>query len=578
LNTRTIRATEILAWLTRVCLGGMGLLFAVSSPAALTNDRVQIRALTVNGANIPLGTSGRHRLPPAPETVSLGFGPVTNLSQNPLRIRFKLDGFDNDWREPAGEMRLSIRFFDESGDQLSEVLFRAAGQTPGWTGSADNSPFLRRSEAVTVPPSARGFWVVLSSAGPPTTVGVYAVSDLSVSRERGPGRPPEVLVPWALDPATEKPGADGMPAGWIRDGLRPSMAQILNLNTTGKTRAFGIIDDDTNGHAEWHTLKEFAPPVSAGERLVISWSEAFSFGLAGAAEVNYADLPAGYFRFRVNELALGGAPREAEASLEFDVPQAFWKTPWFWVSLLTAAGAAGVGAWRYLWWRRLQYQLALLEQQRAIERERLRIAQDIHDDLGARVTQISLLSAVAQRKPSLSDEARADFGTVSQMTRDLVSALYETVWAVNPENDNLEALGNFLCQMGTLLCTPAQLPCRLEVPDLPPSVPLTSQVRHNLIMAAKEAIHNVIKHAHATEVRIRIVFQAAALSISIQDDGCGFDPNATTHGNGLDNLKRRLEAIGGTFTLESQPGKGTTVVLRLRIPGESPKVNEETRN
>jgi signal transduction histidine kinase len=251
--------------------------------------------------------------------------------------------------------------------------------------------------------------------------------------------------------------------------------------------------------------------------------------------------------------------------LEFDVPLAFWKTPWFWVSLVTVAGAAGLGAWRYLWWRRLQHRLQLLEQQRAIERERLRIAQDIHDDLGARVTQISLLSAVAQRKPSLSDEARTDFGTVSQMTRDLVSALYETVWAVNPENDNLEALGNFLCQMGNQLCTPANLPCRLEVPDLPSSVPLTSQVRHNLIMAAKEALHNVIKHAHATEVRIRIVFDASELSISIQDDGRGFDPTTTAHGNGLDNLKRRLETIGGTFALKSHPGKGTTVVLRLRV-------------
>ena len=87
-----------------------------------------------------------------------------------------------------------------------------------------------------------------------------------------------------------------------------------------------------------------------------------------------------------------------------------------------------------------------IENQRAMEQERARIAQDIHDDLGARVTQISLLSAVAQGKAHLPEEARADFGKVTQMTRNLVSALYETVWSVNPENDNLEALANYLCQ------------------------------------------------------------------------------------------------------------------------------------
>ncbi|HWQ92621.1 MAG TPA: sensor histidine kinase, partial [Clostridia bacterium] len=349
----------------------------------------------------------------------------------------------------------------------------------------------------------------------------------------------------------------------MRDGLRPSMAQILEFNP--QTKALTIIDDDLEGHAEWHTLKDYAPPVAPGDQLLLTWHEAYSFGLGGVAQVTYTDLPAGYFRFLVNHLSLSGQPSQPETSLAFEIPQAFWKTPWFWVSLLTAAAGFTAGLWRYLTWRRFQTALQLLEQQRAIERERLRIAQDIHDDLGARVTQISLLSAVAQRKPSLSDEARADFGTVSQMTRDLVSALYETVWAVNPENDNLEAFGNFLCQLGNQLCTPARLRCRLEVPELPSNVPLTSQVRHNLIMAAKEALHNIIKHARASEARLRITYQNAILEITIEDDGCGFNPAAITPGHGLENLRRRLATIGGDFTLQSHPQTGTTIRLRLPI-------------
>ncbi len=265
-----------------------------------------------------------------------------------------------------------------------------------------------------------------------------------------------------------------------------------------------------------------------------------------------------------------GIPGEAETSLAIEVPLAFWRTPWFWVSVVTLLLAAGAGSWRYVIWRQKRRQMQRLEQHLALDRERLRIAQDIHDDLGARVTQISLLSAMAEGKTSLPEEARTEFGKVSQMTRDLVSALYETVWAVNPENDNLDALANYLCQMSNQYCSQARLRCRLEIPDSPPAIPLTSQVRHNLIMAVKEAIHNVVKHARATEVRLRIAFEASALSICIHDDGCGFDPATRPPGNGLGNLQRRLQDIGGSFTIESRLGAGTTVSLRLPVAAAPP--------
>jgi signal transduction histidine kinase len=352
----------------------------------------------------------------------------------------------------------------------------------------------------------------------------------------------------------------------MRDGLRPSMASVIQCGTPLRSCGLAIVDDDLNGHAEWHTVKERAVAVHPGDRLLMEWDEAYSFGLGGPVEIVYANLPAGYYRFRINELSVMGIPGEAETSVAFEVPLAFWKTSWFWISVLTVGLASAAGGWRYVLGHRLRLQLQQMEQQRAVDRERLRIAQDIHDDLGARVTQISLQSAVAQRRPSLPDEARADFGTITQTTRELVSALYETVWAVNPENDNLDALANYLCQMGNQLCSQAQLRCRLEVPDAPPSIPLSSHVRHNLIMAVKEAIHNVIKHAHASEVRLRIAVEAPDLTICIQDDGRGFDRAACPPGNGLANLKRRMESIGGNFTIASRLGTGTDVRLRFRVP------------
>ena len=152
-----------------------------------------------------------------------------------------------------------------------------------------------------------------------------------------------------------------------------------------------------------------------------------------------------------------------------------------------------------------------------------------------------------------------------RLTRHPLTSVNETVWAVNPENDNLDALANYLCQVGNQLCSQAQLRCRLEVPSSSPNIPLTSQVRHNLIMAVKEAIHNIIKHARASEVHLSIAFEASLLSVSIHDDGCGFDPAACTPGHGLGNLERRLHDIGGSFTIESRLGAGTTVALRLPV-------------
>ena len=167
--------------------------------------------------------------------------------------------------------------------------------------------------------------------------------------------------------------------------------------------------------------------------------------------------------------------------------------------------------------------MARLKQQRALEQERLRIAHDIHDDLGARMTQISLLSAMSQENPAFPDKARADFDKISKMSRELVAALYETVWAVNPENDNLEALGNYLCQMVKQLCEQTSLRCRFHVQGLPHEVQVSSQTRHNITMAVKEAVHNVIKHAGATEVTIRMVFTDGLLDVFVHDDGAGFE-------------------------------------------------------
>jgi signal transduction histidine kinase len=519
--------------------------------------------VTVEAKTIALTHDGQAKLNSFPQAITFNFGPKAGTEHDWVRLRHKLEGYEDKWSEQPGEMAFSVRFFDESGDQISQNIFRIIGESAGWNGSL-NSPLTHRRESLVVPARASRLWIVLSSAGPPASVGIFVVSDLAVSRLASSNHL-EVVMRFPFEAKQADELADPPPQGWIRDGTHPSMAKIIELGQNPVTRAFAILDDDPNGHAEWHNIKEFAPEVRPGDHLVIEWNEMFSLGMGNTRTVNYSSLPAGNFRFRVAATTLMGVATGVEASLGVFVPPPFWNEPWFWTTATVLVVLAIVVVSRYVVRYRLRKEVARLEQQRVLEQERLRIAHDIHDDLGARVTQISLFSAMAQNNQAFPAKARENFDQISRMSRELVSALYETVWAVNPENDNLDALGNFLCQMVNQLCDQRQLRCRLHVVELPSDVQISSATRHNVTMAVKEAVHNVIKHAKATELTVRIELSGRLLTVVVQDDGCGFDPGAESVGNGLTNMKRRLENIGGTCRVQSEPGKGTKVNLGLAL-------------
>ena len=545
-------------------LGSGGLLLSGQTPSGVASDgSLQIGAVTAGGKPVTLTHDGQARLNPFPEAITFSFGPKSGTEHKWVRLRHKLEGYEDKWAEQPGEMALNVRFFDEAGDQISQNIFKVAGESAGWKGGL-TSPLTHRRESVVVPPRASRLWIVLSSAGPPASVGIFVVSDLVVSRLSVSDNL-EAVLRFPFDAKQTDALADHPPQGWIRDGTHPSMAKIIELGQNPVTRAFAILDDDPNGHAEWHNIKEFSPQVRPGEHLVIEWNEMFSLGMGNTRTVNYASLPAGDFQFRVAATTLMGVPTDVETSLAVFVPPPFWREPWFWTATTVVVVLLIVAASRYVVRYRLRKELARLEQQRVLEQERLRIAHDIHDDLGARVTQISLFSAMAQNNQAFPEKARENFDQISRMSRELVSALYETVWAVNPENDNLDALGNFLCQMVNQLCDQRQLRCRLHVEQLPTEVQISSATRHNVTMAVKEAVHNVIKHAKASEVTVRIALTDRVLTIVVQDDGCGFRTGDECSGNGLVNMKRRLEKIGGSCDIESQPGKGTKVNFRLLL-------------
>jgi signal transduction histidine kinase len=531
---------------------------------AQDTNLVQVRAVHVSDKNLHWQRGSELNLGSFPKNVVFTFGLTHDERNIPQRLRARLEGHEDVWHEGNGEMYLRVRFYNANGDRIAENTFTIHGESVGWNGTLASSPASHRREILVVPPGASSLWVVISSAGPPSTIGIYVVHDLVVSRLSPEKDKAEVLIKSPFDSASND--SDENPVGWERDGTRPSMGKIVEIGQNPKQKTLAIIDDSPLDHAEWHNTKEFAPKVTPNESLYLEWDEMYSMGVSDNRYVAYSELPPGNYKFRVSKVSIFGEPSGKEAILAVHVSQPYWKMPWFWPTLTTGLVGVAVLSLRYITRRKMRHAMALLEQQRVLEQERLRISQDIHDDLGARVTQISLLSAMAQKDSAFSEKARVEFERISQMSQELIAALYETVWTVNPENDNLDAMVDYLCQRINDLCTQAGLSCRLNISPIPKNVEISSRSRHNISMATREAVHNVTKHAKATQVTVFITFAEGILSVSIHDDGCGFQPESGSRGgHGLPNMQKRMEYIGGTCEIESVPGNGTKVHFRVAI-------------
>jgi signal transduction histidine kinase len=219
--------------------------------------------------------------------------------------------------------------------------------------------------------------------------------------------------------------------------------------------------------------------------------------------------------------------------------------------------------------------LKKLEQEQAIERERTRIAQDIHDDIGASLTRISLLSQSTQQgqvpSPGVLEQ-------IYETTHVITRSMDEIVWAINPKFDDLESLVYYLTTFAQKFLSAAKLRFRLDAPDALPAVVLNTQVRHHVFLCCKEALNNIVKHAGASEVTLGVAVDADMLRIAIADNGVG--RVAQDHakaadvfqrvlsGHGLQNMQQRMHELGGTCVLE--PGSMQGTVIRFSIPLRQP--------
>jgi signal transduction histidine kinase len=277
----------------------------------------------------------------------------------------------------------------------------------------------------------------------------------------------------------------------------------------------------------------------------------------------YSLLPAGDYQFHVTACDNSGVWSPQEAVLNFEVEPFFWQTWWFGLGLLAALVASVVAVVRYVSYRRLRLRLRTLEQETAVQKDRARIAKDLHDDLGAHLSQIAMLSELAQTDFDKPAQAKGHIDLIFRTARSVTRSLDEIVWAVNPRNDSLDRFTAHLCTFAPEFLRAAGISCRLDVPMDLPTAPLPAKVRHHLYLGFKEALHNVVKHAGATEVWLRLKIDSRQLTLVIEDNGRGFQrgAGAASGEDGLVNLGQRMTEIGGSFQQQSEPGQGTRTVL-----------------
>jgi signal transduction histidine kinase len=479
------------------------------------------------------------------------------------RLRYRLDGVDASWRDTRASGRFDLRFEDGEGGAIANEILLMQGESPGWTGVVENSAFIPNSVTVTVPPSAKAIRVNFVSHYPGPSVGVIGIDDIEVAVQRRDGSVGERRH-LGVDLGDKLFGPMVMPAAWEASGNRVVMSQLRLRQSPTPHPILVVVDDDPELYGGWYQSPRIR--IDPGDRVTVSWSAAWSIGVGGKGTAEYERLKPGTYFFRVGAFYPNGEPSGVEAVLPVEI-----YVPWYlrrdvWAGAAVAGIAGAVAAGRAASVRRMKRRLAEMERERQLEQERARIARDLHDDVGAGLTEIAVQTDWLRRDVERLQDAEISGRAhrVCQSAVELIRSVDAIVWAVNPKNDTLDRFLGYLAQSADQFVRAAGLGIRLDVPDEVPATPLSGRVRHNLFLIVREAVNNAVKHAQATLVRLCVSIGNGTVTISVEDDGQGFDPTQPTDDgrhSGLANMRRRADDIGGTLTLTSRPGSGTRVEI-----------------
>ena len=279
------------------------------------------------------------------------------------------------------------------------------------------------------------------------------------------------------------------------------------------------------------------------------WSER-----SASRSVDYANLAPGRYRFRVRAVAPDGRVSERPAVFAFVVLRPFWQRWWFLGAIALVLAAAAEAIHR-----------ARVTRMVELERVRTRIATDLHDDIGASLSQIAILSEVAHRKAGEGAPATRDaLSRIAETSRELVDSMSDIVWAINPRRDRLSDVVQRMRRFANDACSARDVALAFRAPAGDDQLKLGPDVRRQAYLVLKESVNNAARHSGCSRVAVELRIEGDRLVLEVRDDGRGFDPGADFEGHGLASMRRRAAELGGTLDLLSNPGEGTRV--RLEVP------------
>ena len=289
-----------------------------------------------------------------------------------------------------------------------------------------------------------------------------------------------------------------------------------------------------------------------------TWSEPSSH-----SSINFVNLSPGEYTLKVKASFLHGLYPAAEASFSFTILPPWWLTWWFKSIIAIALIALILLALRYYINRKLELQRVMLEKKQAIEKERTRIATDMHDDLGAGLSQIKFLSEAIGMKRQKHLSIEEEVSSIRSFSDEMIDKMGEIVWALNEKNDTLSDLLSYTRSYAVEYSGQNGIKCHVEEPEHIPQINVSGEFRRNIYLTVKESLHNKVKHAQATEVFIKIEI-TKWLSIQIRDNGIGINNSPkNSWGNGLVSMNNRVKELKGTFKIENLEGTLITIKVPL---------------
>jgi signal transduction histidine kinase/ligand-binding sensor domain-containing protein len=282
------------------------------------------------------------------------------------------------------------------------------------------------------------------------------------------------------------------------------------------------------------------------------------------ADIGLLNLSPGRYTLEVKATFPSTSYAPKQIAYSFEILPPWWQTLWFRVPAAFFLLAVVMFVIRLYYRRKLEKEKTILEKQQAIEKERTRIATDMHDDLGAGLSRIKFLSETIGIKKQLQQPIEDDISSIRQYSHEMIDKMGEIVWALNEKNDSLSDLLAYTRSYAVEYLSQNGIHCTVNTPDLFPATFVSGEYRRNIYLVVKEALHNIVKHAQATEVVINIGIDRE-LSISIKDNGIGFGNGPLrAYSNGLSNMKKRMEDIGGKLEIGHE--KGTVIQLLSPMP------------